>query len=345
MKRIGICGHFGGGELFLDGQTVKTKIIADELVRQFASENVLIRDTYGGAKRLLFHIIGIIGLVHKCENVIILPAQNSLRIFAPLIALLNKFYHRKLHYLVIGGWLPEFVRKRPYLKRSLHEFDCIYVETNTMKNKLEELGFHNIDILRNCKMLDKMHTENLKYVTSPPYQLCTFSRIMKEKGIENAINSVVSINEKYNATIYSLTLYGQVASEYRGQFEKMVNTFPSYIKYGGLVPFDKSVEVLKDFFALLFPTEFYTEGIPGTILDAYAAGLPVICSKWESFDDVVKDGITGIGYDFEKPELLSKILEEVYCCPEKINLLRVNCLKASEEYLPDKAIIPLVRRI
>jgi hypothetical protein len=54
--------------------------------------------------------------------------------------------------------------------------------------------------------------------------------------------------------------------------------------------------VLKDYFALLFPTHFYTEGIPGTVIDAYAAGIPVISAKWESYSDVIDEGVTGIGY-------------------------------------------------
>ena len=63
-------------------------------------------------------------------------------------------------------------------------------------------------------------------------------------------------------------------------FNELKSTFPSYIKYGGLVPFDKSVEVLKNYFALLFPTYYEGEGFAGTLLDAMAAGVPVVASDW-----------------------------------------------------------------
>lgn len=53
----------------------------------------------------------------------------------------------------------------------------------------------------------------------------------------------------------------------------MKKKFPPYIKYCGTVSFDKTTEVLKEYFALVFPTRFYTEGIPGTIIDAFASGL------------------------------------------------------------------------
>ena len=54
-------------------------------------------------------------------------------------------------------------------------------------------------------------------------------------------------------------------------------------RYCGIKDPKDSVKTLKNYFALVFPTRFYTEGIPGTIIDAYYAGVPVIASKWESF--------------------------------------------------------------
>ena len=35
MIKIGVCGHFGGNRNFLDGQTVKTKIITRELQKKY----------------------------------------------------------------------------------------------------------------------------------------------------------------------------------------------------------------------------------------------------------------------------------------------------------------------
>ncbi len=87
--------------------------------------------------------------------------------------------------------------------------------------------------------------------------------------------------------------------------------FPEYIKYKGSVNYDESVETLKNYFALVFPTLFYTEEYLGTIIDAYAAGLPVISSKWESYDDVIEDNITGIGYKFGSDDALVEVLENV----------------------------------
>lgn len=106
---------------------------------------------------------------------------------------------------------------------------------------------------------------------------------MKEKGIEDAINAVKTVNKEAGRIVYTLDIYGQVDSRQTQWFENLKNTFPDYIKYRGLIDYDKSVDVLKNYCVLLFPTHFYTEGIPGTILDAYAAGIPVISCKMGKF--------------------------------------------------------------
>lgn len=95
---------------------------------------------------------------------------------------------------------------------------------------------------------------------------------------------------------------------------------------------------MQKYFALLFPTHFYTEGIPGTIIDAYAAGVPVISAKWESFSDVVDEGVTGIGYDFDNADQFEKILLEVAQNPNVLLNMKENCIRKAKDYIPELAI-------
>ena len=44
-KPIGIIGHFGGTEVFLDGQTVKTKTLYQELIAS-GIEHIVVADTW-----------------------------------------------------------------------------------------------------------------------------------------------------------------------------------------------------------------------------------------------------------------------------------------------------------
>ncbi len=343
QAKVSILGHFGEGENLLNGQTVKTKIITEELQRQLGKNNVLKIDTHGGRKVLLKSPFQVFSALRNGKNTLIFPAHNGLRVYAPLLFIFRKFFkNRKLHYGVIGGWLPRFVSERKYLAKILKNFDGIYVETNTMKTALQAQGFENVFLMPNCKNLKILSEEELVFPEGTPYKLCTFSRVMKEKGIEDAVNAVVEANGQLGFNAFSLDIYGQIDSAQTEWFEKLKASFPEYIRYCGCVDSDKSVDVLKSYFALLFPTRFYTEGIPGTIIDAYAAGIPVVSAKWESYSDVVDEGETGIGYEFGNEEQLKEILLKTANEPEYLLNLKNHCKDKASHYIPETVVQTMV---
>ena len=345
MKKVCVVGHFAFGKNFLDGQTVKTKILSDELDRIYGEKNVKKIDTHGNKIQMAVSILKVVFAMFSSENVVILPAHNGVRVFVPVLSAFKRISKCRLHYAVIGGWLPEYIRNKSGVKKGLKKFHGVYVETTTMKNSLEEMGYNNIFVMPNCKNLNILKEEELVYNTEKPYKLCTFSRVMKEKGIEDAVKAVKAVNEKYGETIYTLDIYGQVDAEQTDWFENLKNSFPDYVKYGGLVPFDKSVDVLKNYFALLFPTHYYTEGIPGTIIDAYAAGVPVISAKWQNFDDIVEEDVTGKGFEFDNYEEFEKLMSEISQNTVELNTLKINCINKCREYMPDFALKVMVDKL
>lgn len=338
MKTACVMGHFGFGHTLLNGQTIKTKIVAEELQNHLPGQ-VMTIDTHGGIKSLVKAPFHCFKALRGSRHVVILPAHKGLRVYAPLLGLLRPLFRgRQLHYAVIGGWLPSLLKSKKRLAGVLKRFDRIYVETQTMQRALEALGFRNIAIMPNCKELEILEPTALASDASEPYRLCTFSRVMREKGIEDAIAAVTEVNQHFGRTVFHLDIYGQVDAGQTDWFNQLQKDLPDYVTYGGAVPFDQSVEVLKAYFALLFPTRFYTEGIPGTIIDAYAAGVPVISTRWESFSDLVDDGSTGIGYTFGSVEELVDVLTACAKEPETILRMKADCLNKAREYLPSHAM-------
>lgn len=343
MKKVCVVGHFGYGKVLLNGQTIKTKIIAKGLIDRMGESQVFTIDTHGGKKNLIKVFFQIGRAFRKCENMIMLPAHNGLLFFTPVFIFWKMIYARKCHYIVIGGWLPEVLRKRRGLLSGLRKFDTVFVETNTMKNKLFKMNLRNVYVLPNCKELDILRPEQLGKDACEPYRVCTFSRVTKQKGIEDAIEAVDRINSKNGRIVYSMDIYGQVDSEQTQWFDDVLEKMPNSIRYCGEVDPEKSVDVLKHYFALIFPTRFYTEGIPGTIIDSYSAGVPVICSKWESFHDVVDDGVVGFGYKFGDVDELCKVLEMISDEPQQIVTKRLNCINKASEYSVASVVDQLMR--
>lgn len=347
MKKIALIGNYGIiGQPAYDGQTIKTRIVAQELKHQYGETELIFINTYGGFVNLFKSPFQCLKAIFSASNILIQPDVNGIRVYAPILFVLSfLFRHKKLHYSVIGGWLPTFVKKRPILKYVLKHFQCIYVETNTMLCALQEQGFKNIYLMPNFKNLNIVTKEQLKNATTHPLKLCIFSRINKEKGVADAVDIVNRINLKCGRPIYSLDIYGKIDPLQQNWFDQLQSSFSEHISYKGVVDYNKSVDVLKDYFALLFPTHYYTEGIPGTIIDAYAAGLPVISSKWQSFSDIIDDKSTGLGYEFDNINQLEEILITIANNPDIINNLKHNCILKAEEYLPTKAILPLINNV
>ena len=94
----------------------------------------------------------------------------------------------------------------------------------------------------------------------------------------------------------------------------------------------------------MFPTRFYTEGIPGTIIDAYAAGVPVIASMWENYSDIVNEK-TGIGYRFDDSEGLRSVLMCLCEDPSVLENMKDACLQKAQEYMPENVIPILLSRM
>lgn len=338
MKKVGVIGHLGLGLDLLNGQTIKTKIVTKELENKFGSEEVLKVDTHGGLASYLLLPFVILKALLLCQNVIILPAQNGIKIIAPLLYVMNLFFRKKIHYVVIGGWMPKLIKDRNFLKFSLKHFDCIFVETSVMKNDLEKMQFKNVVIMQNSKPLNILPKTELDFSEIKSFKFCIFSRIMKQKGIEHAVFAIKEMNKIFGENFCCLDIYGQIEKAENEWFDLLKQSFPTNVAYKGVVPFNESVDVLKEYTVLLFPTLFFTEGVPGTIIDAYAAGLPVVSSKWASFSDIIDDGKTGVGYEFGSEEQLCETLKNLMSVPENVLKMKENCIDKAQQFLPCNAM-------
>jgi glycosyltransferase involved in cell wall biosynthesis len=329
--KFGICGSFDFEEKSTGGQSVKTREFYFALCNKVGKENILILESTGYKKNPASFFNKLLKMLKQCEHVIIFPAQNGIKIFAPLC---NAFKGKnKVHYCVIGGWLPQMAGNDYNLLKNLAKLNSILVETNVMKSDLEKLGLKNVHRLLNFKRLTPIHEVK---ECSNPIKLCYFSRVLKQKGIEDASEVVRQlIADGINCTF---DIYGPVVDGYDAEFEVLKQKFTSQISYKGKIDPSQSIEVLKDYDIQIFPTLYKTEGIPGSIVDSFFAGLPVVSSKWNSFADVVNDRVTGIGFELGNIGDFKQKLQELILNPELIYGMKKNCIEESKKYMPQNVI-------
>ena len=339
--QIGLIGYFAVGKSKAGGQEAKTCAISRALQAHYPRPSLRKLDTGNWRKHPFKFFYNILYMICSCRILLIFPAQRSVQVLAPLLVLAGKPLGRKLHYVVIGGWLPEMTARKKWLVYFLKKFDGIYVETSSMKISLEKQGFTNVFIMPNFKDLSVLTVKDLIYTTQEPFAFCTFSRVMKEKGIEDAIHAITQLNTQAGRTVATLDIYGKIDDNYTEKFEKLKQTFPPYIYYKGIVSPSQSVKVLKNYFALLFPTYYEGEGFAGTLLDALAAGIPVIASDWKYNKEIVQDGKTGVVIHASLLEEINRAISN----PSHFNVMKPLCLQEAQKYTPRGAIRPLLKHL
>lgn len=343
MKRIAVLGHFAFGSDATGGQITKTRVIGEELVRRYGDDEVSLKDTKGGSKALLTMPYTTLQLLRSHQNVVVMPSRKGILVIIPLFAFFNLFFNRKLHYVVIGGWLPLFASKHPIYRSFLKRFHQIYVETHLMHDELSKQGINNAIVLPNCKKLDICPENNLFRQETSPLPLCTFSRVNREKGIGIAIEAVRKANEALEKTAFTLDIFGNI--EEPEWFHELLEEQSDVIKYKGTIPFDKSTAVLSKYYLLLFPTFYDGEGFPGTLIDALAAGIPAVASNWMANAEIVEDGKTGFIIEPKSSDSLSALLVELAHRHDTLLTMRMNCIQKAAKYQPEHVVDILAENI
>ncbi|MFR4582439.1 glycosyltransferase family 4 protein [Clostridium cadaveris] len=345
QRKIGVIGHFGGNENILDGQTIKTKILYNEL-RNLTKWSIFKVDTYYKKKSPIKLALNTFKCIHSCKDIVVLLSGNGMKVYFPLLYFYTKIFNLRVYHDVIGGNLDNYVCKIPRFKKYLNSFQVNWVETASMKKKLLELGVNNCEVLPNFKRLNIITEQVGKInVVNEPYKFCIFSRVMREKGIETAINAIELINKNVGRKICELDIFGRIDDEYKIEFNKIMKQVTNAIKYKGEVPYDKSVETIKDYYALLFPTFWVGEGFPGTIIDAFSAGLPVVATDWNCNGEIIDNMVNGILYPNDEIKDLKDAIEWMIAHKKEMMLMKENSIRTAKNYQPDKYIKKIIDKI
>jgi len=267
------------------------------------------------------------------RQIIVMVSDNGRKVLFPMLYYASKMGKEVYHY-AIGGRLANDVREKPNWKKYVSGFESNWMESHELVDNLHRLGVKNACYLPNFKKLDIVYEDMLIREYKAPFHLCTFSRVMEEKGIEDAINAVREINNEYGKELVALDIYGPCDSAYRERLDSLLKEVP-YCRYCGSIPSNESVTVLRDYYALLFPTHFLFEGIPGTIIDALSAGIPVIARRWQYCDEMLEHGKNGYIYSFDEPDKLKDMILYAVSHTDEICGMKKHCINKAREYCED----------
>ena len=313
MKKILVLGYLGLHTNQLDGQTVKTRDLYRLACESFPQVDVYDTEDFKYNK---FSIVKMLWNVITSKTVLYLPAQNNLKLIFPLIFIISKLFRTRIHYFVVGGWLCEFLENLPIHRFMLKHISGIHTETSKLKNELEaNYAFSNVDIFPNFRFFDFVP----EYSESDKLRLVFMARINKMKGLDWIFNLAGYLSDNNLAEKVSVTFYGPINEDDKEYFFDGVKKY-DFVEYKGVLQPDEIHKTLNEYDVMLLPTHYYTEGLPGSVMDAYISGLPVIVTDWKHAREFVDDGKSGYIIPFERGE--QALIDRVIVLFENRDLLK-----------------------
>lgn len=224
-------------------------------------------------------------------DVVVYFSSTNYKIFLPFFGLLKWIKPHSLLFRKIGGdFESDYTSSalhRLYIRFLLKKVDIIYAESFGLTQFLKAKGFNAEQFLNAREKPDQSFQE----VEADKLNLVYIGRLTKSKGIEN----LIEIDDKLRNTV--IDIYGPMESVSPEIFSNTKN-----IAYRGCFVNSEIYDVLRQYHAVLLPSEFRGEGHPGSIIEALMMGKPVITTKINYNKELVKEGFNGVLIENNSPD-------------------------------------------
>lgn len=325
MKKILYIATTADSRNRLDGETIKCRLLR-EYLREIENVELISVDTDNWKKHKLKLVFLIIYNFIFCNSIVVSSADKGANIVLDFFRKINT--KKNIYYFVIGGTLYKNIKEKNWNIETYKRLKHIYVEATQLKLDLNSLNITNVDILNNFRKVNKF--EN-KYKKSKEIKFVYFGRVIREKGVEEAIKMINRLNAEN--IICTFDIYGQCKDEYLQQIQKKFNEnirFHGEIKPNG----KKEYEILSQYDVFLFPTEYPGECLPGALIDCYISGLAVIASNWKYAKEYILDNENGKIFEYKDYNDMYKKTKEMVA-ENVIQKYKLKSVELSKKYNMD----------
>ena len=163
------------------------------------------------------------------------------------------------------------------------------------------------------------------------------ARMVKEKGVMDLIEAANILKPDYADRI-SFTLCGRLTPNKTGVTEEYMRSHCDGAYINWLGECDNVKEMLGKSHIMAFPS-YYREGVPKSLIEAAACGLPIVTCDSTGCRDVVDDALNGFLIEPKNPEMLAEKLKILIDNKElRERMGRESRLKAEREFGIEKVV-------
>lgn len=179
---------------------------------------------------------------------------------------------------------------RPFIRWLWRDADALVAVSNGLRSYAQEAAPDlSIQVIPNAIDLS-VFTPALQPVADGPVQLLYVGRFNVFKNVETLIEAAAKLDQM-NVGEFELTLVGE--GEQRHMLERKVSDLglTRRVHFMGWVARDRIVDHYRR--ADIFVTATTWEGMPNTVLEAMACGLPIVGTRVSGLHELVRDGVNG----------------------------------------------------
>lgn len=235
-----------------------------------------------------------------------------------LSLLIAKFLGRRV-LVFLHGWDPACeaaIRRRflPLFRWVYFRADAFVVLASQFRAALQEFGCVKPIYLETMALPDEIFSRveapTARAAGCDHLNILFLSRIEKAKGIYEAIDAWHILKQKYPTLVMTIAGDGSELESVRRYVRSQNMTD---IVFLGWVRAQSKLEAFARADVYLFPS--YHEGMPNSVLEAMACGLPIVTRSVGGMRDFFEDGKMGFLTESRDPEVLASLLERLILDP------------------------------
>ena len=309
-----------------DGERIKCTLIYESL-KKFVDLSVINLSVHKIFNTLRIFLKSLFGK-KKYDYIVISKDAHGANIIQKILKL-SGYPFNKVIYFEIGPFLYDRILNSSIKKETFIKDRLIVVETPSMKEELESLGFERISVFPNFKPIIDVPFIEMKY-PKESLDLVFLSRIEESKGIYDLIDCLTELNKE--KIRFNLDVYGRPQSDAEEKHIRELEQKYSFVQYFGMMEVGsfESYRTLSRYDLHVFPTK-YREGFPGSIIDFFIAGVPTLSSSFARAHEILSNNDSIIYEQGNNNDLKLKLLD-VYNNQSQLTKLRKNSYSLREKY-------------
>ena len=257
---------------------------------------------------------------------------------------------KKIPFLVFWrGWDKKFEktvnhRLLPFFKYTFACASAFIVLASEFKNKLVQWGINSPvyiettaveeSLLKDTDPLSKWVNDGF-LLEDKPLKILFLARLEHNKGAFETLDAIKLLLDKGHNVTLTVAGDGSVYSDLQ-EYATKLGIEDDKVTFTGYIRGMEKKRTLNEHHVYCFPTT-YGEGLPNSVLEAMAFGMPVITTPLGGLADMFLDDKMGFLVKSKRPEEIADKIEKLINNPQKmIEIAKFNATYAREHFMAPK---------